>query len=219
MFTVIIGSNRGIGLELTKQFKSKGHSVLAVCRNSSKELESVGCEILKGIDVSKDSDLLTLKNHLRGQKIDLLVHNAGIMRRNSLNFLNVKTIEEQFQVNTLGPLKTVSILLSNLGDETKIALITSRMGSIADNTSGGSYGYRISKCALNMAGVSLAHDLRPKNISVALIHPGWVKTDMTNQTGLIDTKTSANGIINVIENLNIKNSGSFWHTNGEELIW
>lgn len=218
-FAVVTGANRGIGLEITKQLKSKGHSILAVCRKPSEELSSLGVDIISDVDVSKESDLLKLKSKLGGQKIDLLINNAGIMRNDSINSLDTKTVQEQFVVNAVAPLKVVSSLLSNLSAGSKVAMITSRMGSINDNTSGGKYGYRMSKAALNAGSVSLAVDLQPKDIAVAIIHPGWVKTDMTNQTGLIDTKTSVNGILKIVDELNLKNSGSFWHTNGEKLSW
>jgi len=101
----------------------------------------------------------------------------------------------------------------------KIALVTSRMGSIADNDSGGSYGYRMSKAALNAAGVSLARDLQARGIAVAILHPGYVRTDMTGHSGLIDVDEAVNGLLERIDELNLDNSGSFWHRNGELLPW
>ena len=119
----------------------------------------------------------------------------------------------------LGPLRVTHSLLPALKDGAKVALITSRMGSIADNDSGGSYGYRMSKAALNAAGVSLAQDLAARGIAIAILHPGYVRTDMTGQSGLIDTDESVAGLLQRINELNAQNSGTFWHTNGEVLPW
>lgn len=112
-----------------------------------------------------------------------------------------------------------SALLTALAGNSKVALISSRMGSIADNTSGGSYGYRMSKAALNAAGKSLALDLAGRGISVAVLHPGYVRTDMTGQQGLIEVAESAAGLIQRINELTPATSGTFWHSNGEILPW
>ena len=101
----------------------------------------------------------------------------------------------------------------------KVGIITSRMGSIADNDSGGSYAYRMSKAAVNAAGKSLSIDLKPKGIAVAILHPGWVRTDMTGHGGLIDADESAKGLLDRMAELNLDNSGTFWHMNGEVLPW
>ena len=137
----------------------------------------------------------------------------------SLDELDLESARRQFEVNALGPLRVTQSLLHALKDGAKIALVTSRMGSIADNDSGGSYGYRMSKAALNAAGVSLAKDLRERGIAVAILHPGYVRTDMTGQSGLIDVDESVAGLLGRIDGLDLENSGSFWHTNGELLPW
>jgi NAD(P)-dependent dehydrogenase (short-subunit alcohol dehydrogenase family) len=124
-----------------------------------------------------------------------------------------------FEVNSLGPLLTTLALVNNMGKGSKVGIITSRMGSIDDNGSGGSYGYRMSKAAVNATGKSLAIDLKPRGIAVAILHPGWVKTDMTGHRGLIDTTESVSGLIERMKELNLENTGSFWHTNGEQLPW
>ena len=129
------------------------------------------------------------------------------------------SIQEQFQVNTIAPLKVAIALSNKIKPGGKLAFITSRMGSIADNSSGGSYGYRASKTALNMFVKSLSVDLRDQEIAVAALHPGWVKTRMTNDKGLINTKESAEGLLARIEELSLENTGGFWHTNGECLSW
>ena len=143
-----------------------------------------------------------------------------MVKRNALSNLDFKAIREQFEVNALGALRVTQALLNNLADNAKIILMTSRMGSIADNTSGGSYGYRMSKAALSMAGKSLAHDLKPQGVAVAILHPGLVQTRMTNfnEAG-ITPKESVQGLLQRIEELNLENTGTFWHANGEILPW
>ena len=217
---VIVGANRGIGLELCRQFAGRGDHVVATCRRPSAELEAVpeiGIHI--GVDVTVPSTVEALAGELGDSSIDLLVIVAGILKRVSLEQFDADTVREQFEVNALGALTTVVGLLPCLKDGSKIALLTSRMGSIADNTSGGSYGDRMSKAALNMAGRSLALDLHARGIAVAILHPGWVRTDMTAGSGLIDAATSAAGLIQRIDELTLETSGTFVHQSGEELPW
>ena len=152
--------------------------------------------------------------------MDVLIQNAGIAEFNSLSNLDPQSIIHQFEVNALSPLCFVQTMLSHLSKSAKIALISSRMGSIEDNTSGGSYGYRMSKVALCMAGKSLAVDLKPKGISVAILHPGLVSTRMTGFTSKgIQPKESVKGLIQRIDELSLENSGTFWHSNGKVLPW
>lgn len=220
MMTVLItGANRGIGLEFCRQYKKAGKQVIAACRKSSPELEMLEVRVEEGVDVGSEQAVKQLAQRLKGVKIDILVNNAGILTSESLDDLNFAQIQKQFEINSLGPLRVTSTLLPNLHKGSKVAIITSRMGSITDNTSGSRYGYRMSKAAVNMAGASLAVDLKPQGISVAILHPGFVRTDMTAKQGLIDTNESAAGLIMRIQQLNLKNSGSFWHMNGEVLPW
>jgi NAD(P)-dependent dehydrogenase (short-subunit alcohol dehydrogenase family) len=153
-----------------------------------------------------------------GQRIDVLVNNAGILSEESLDDLDVERIRRQFEVNALGPLRVTQALLGNLGRGAKVAIITSRMGSVADNGSGGYYGYRMSKAAVNMAGMSLARDLRDRGITVLLLHPGMVATGMTGSRG-IPVAESAAGLIARIDSLGIADTGTFHHANGEPLPW
>ncbi|HMI92205.1 MAG TPA: SDR family oxidoreductase [Polyangiales bacterium] len=217
--SLVTGANRGIGLELCAQLRARGHEVIAVCRNATPELSRLGVQVEAGVDVASDDALATLAKRLAGTRIDWLVCNAGILRHESLDALDFASVQAQLEVNALGPLRTVHALLANLARGSKVALITSRMGSIADNGSGGAYGYRMSKAALNAAGVSLAHDLKPRGIAVALLHPGYVKTDMTGQTGNITAQESADQLRERIDDLNLADSGGFWHANGERLPW
>ena len=216
---VITGSNRGIGLELSRQLKSKGYDVIGICRDPSAELNELGVRIESGIDVTNEMSLLDLAERLRGIQIDLLINNAGIMTEETFDELYFENIRKQFEINTLGPLAIVKHFSHLLNDPSKVVFITSRMGSIADNTSGSYYGYRMSKAALNMAGVSLSHDLKVRNVAVGIIHPGFVKTNLTGHAGDITPEESAKNILNRIEQLTLQNSGEFWHANGDSLDW
>lgn len=216
---VITGANRGIGLALTKEFIQKGHEVYALCRNTSPELNELNARVVTGVDVANDQGLTTMVEALSGTKIDILVCNAGILRDEQLGGLNFETIREQFEVNALAPLRVVDKLQHQLVDGGKVAMITSRMGSIADNTSGGRYGYRMSKAALNIASVSLAKDLAPKNIAVGIYHPGYVQTDMVNMGGDISSTVAAQRIVSLIGELSMDLSGVFKHSNGDTLPW
>lgn len=231
---VITGANRGIGLALTRLYLARGARVFAVCRQVSPALQSLPVNIISGIDVSDDASLTVLQEALTGVSIDLLINNAGILRNESLGRLDKQQIRQQFEVNALAPLLVTEALLDNLTtgnlptdnlaadnltSPTRVVLITSRMGSLADNSSGGRYGYRMSKAALNMAGVSLSHDLRPRGIAVAILHPGLVATDMIGGHGDITPADAADRLARRIDALTLANSGTFWHANGEVLPW
>jgi NAD(P)-dependent dehydrogenase (short-subunit alcohol dehydrogenase family) len=220
MATILVtGSNRGIGLELCRQLQQRGDDVIAACRASSPDLEALGVRVEPDVDVTSQPSIDKLAVKLRGVRIDVLVNNAGVLSRESIDDMNFDRIRRQFETNALGTMRITVALLDNLPRGSKIAIITSRMGSIGDNTSGGGYGYRMSKAALNIAGVSLARDLRPRCIAVAILHPGFVRTDMTNHEGMIDAPESVRGLIERIDALTLETSGAFWHANGEELPW
>ena len=146
-----------------------------------------------------------------------MINNAGILTNESLTNMNYESILKQFNVNTLGAMRVQRDVL--IYQNSKIVVITSRMGSIADNEGGGMYGYRISKAALNAAAKSLANDLKPKGIPVGIFHPGLVSTDMIGGNGDITPDEAAKRLAKLIENLNISNTGTFWHSNGEILPW
>ncbi|REJ74493.1 MAG: SDR family NAD(P)-dependent oxidoreductase [Acidobacteria bacterium] len=217
---LVLGSNRGIGLELVRQLAARGDSVTAVCRSSSERLEAIsGVAVRSGVDVTDRAALEGLAADLGAEALDLLVVVAGVLERVTLDRLDVDAIRRQFEINALGPLLAVSALRRCVRGGGKIGLVTSRMGSIADNDSGGSYGYRMSKAALNMAGRSLAHDLADREIAVVLLHPGWVRTDMTGGSGLIDVDESAAGLIARLDELSMETTGTFVHQSGEPLPW
>ena len=221
MATVLVtGANRGIGLEYCRQLSVRGDDVIAVCREAGPELESLGIRIEAGIELTESSAIDELMSRLQPQSIDGAILNAGILQSTDLNDLDVDAIRQQFEVNALAPLRFASVLTPHLSSGSWIALMTSRMGSIGDNTSGGSYGYRMSKAALNMAGQSLAIDLKPKGIAIAILHPGLVATRMINfNPNGITPQQSVEGLLKRIDALTLETSGSFWHANGEELPW
>jgi NAD(P)-dependent dehydrogenase (short-subunit alcohol dehydrogenase family) len=217
--TVITGANRGIGLELTRQTAARGDNVIAICRNASPALQELGVRIVDGIDVGADESIQTLPARLGGTKIDTLINNAGILSRQSLDQLDWDAMRRQFEVNSLGPLRVTYALQAMLNPGARVAIVSSRMGSVADNTSGGHYGYRMSKAAVNIAGVSLAHDLKSRGIAVVLLHPGYVSTDMTGHSGTVQPADAARGLLQRIDELTLETTGQFRHMNGETLPW
>ena len=216
---VITGANRGIGLALVQHYLREGHEVYGLCRNSSDALNQSGAKVIDKVDVGNPETLPDALSSLIGKKIDLLINNAGVLAKESLTDWDPNTIEHQFRVNAMGPLLVTQCLAGGLAKGAKVALITSRMGSMADNQSGGYYGYRMSKAALNAAGVSMARDLAEQGVAVAILHPGYVQTEMVSFGGDIDADTAAQRLALRIEALNLENSGAFWHANGEDLPW
>ncbi|WP_035985925.1 SDR family oxidoreductase [Leptolyngbya sp. KIOST-1] len=217
---LITGANRGIGYEYCRQIQRRGDCAIAVCRQPSSELKKLGIQVETGVNITDAASVSDLAQRLSGMAIDVLINNAGILHRVTLEDLDFDSIRQQFEVNAIGPLRVTQALLPNLSPGAKVGLMTSRMGSIADNTSGGSYGYRMSKVALSMAGKSLAHDLKPRGIAVAILHPGLVQTRMTGFTNSgITPAESVEGLLARIDALNLENTGTFWHSNGEGLPW
>jgi NAD(P)-dependent dehydrogenase (short-subunit alcohol dehydrogenase family) len=217
---IVTGANRGIGLALVELLRRREMSVLAVCRQASPELERLGAEVVSGVDVTDDTGIQKLVAAVGQRSIDLLINNAGIMVwPESLEKLDAESVRKQFEVNALGPLRVTAALCGRLAPGAKIGLVTSRMGSIEDNGSGGAYGYRMSKAALNMAGKSLATDLRPAGVAVAILHPGMVKTDMARGYGQVEPLDAARGLLARLDELTLETSGSFWHANGDRLPW
>ena len=216
---IITGANRGIGLELARLCAERGDDVLAVVRASSSELDALGVRVEAGVDVTSDDDVRRLAERLGDLDVDLLINNAGLLRHERLDDLDFDAIRAQLEVNSLGPLRVTAALAPRLTRGAKVAIVTSRMGSIADNTSGGAYGYRMSKAAVNAAGVSLAHDLQPRGIAVVLLHPGYVRTRMTNNHGNVAPVEAAQGMLARIDALTLDTSGHFLHATGEHLPW
>ena len=221
MSTVLVtGANRGIGLEYCRQLQQRGDQVIAVCRQSSPELDAIDVEIESGVDLTNEANRAHLVRRLTGRSLDTVILNAGLLVSMGLDDLDPEAIRRQFEVNALAPLLLARSLVPLMPWGSRLALMTSRMGSIDDNSSGGSYGYRMSKVALNIAGKSLAVDLRPEGIAVAILHPGLVRTRMIqfNPRG-VSPEQSVRGLLTRIDGLTLDNSGTFWHANGDVLPW
>lgn len=216
---VITGANRGIGLALCKRYLNLGFNVYAVCRQAGPELPNLDVVLIDGVDVSEAKAVQRLKESMHDIPVDLLINNAGIWGKQILGSLDYEEMQRLYAVNALAPLRVTEALLTNMGSGSRIALITSRMGSVEDNSSGKGYDYRMSKAALNMAGKTLAVDLAEEGIAVGIYHPGFVQTDMVGGMGDISADTAAERISERIKELNLNNSGSFWHSNGEILPW
>lgn len=220
MATVVVtGTNRGIGLELVRAFVARGDRVVAACRRPSEALAASGAEVAEGVDVTDEDSIRAFASGLAGTSVDVLVNNAGLLSRETLDDLDAERIRRQLEVNALGPVRVTAALRGSLPAGAKVAVVTSRMGSIADNGSGGMYGYRMSKAAANAGAVSLARDLHPAGVAVCALHPGFVRTEMTGGRGHIDAAQAAAGLIARIDALSLATTGRFWHMNGEELPW
>lgn len=234
---LISGANRGIGLELVKQYSAAGWQVYAACRapELASELAKLAGGVAEGsagaiqvlpLDVSSEASLAAAGQMLKGEALDILFSNAGVYGPTkaagaALGAIDTEAWEQVFRVNTVAPLKLVETFLPCLekGEEKKIAMMSSKMGSIADNTSGGSYIYRSTKAALNAVTRSLAMDLSDRGFKVVCLHPGWVKTDMGGPHGLISTAESVQGIKKLLQALELKQSGYFWNFNGDSIPW
>jgi NAD(P)-dependent dehydrogenase (short-subunit alcohol dehydrogenase family) len=216
---VVTGANRGIGLELCRLLVGRGEDVIAACRTPSKELDALALRVVAGVDVTSEAGAKALLAATDGKPLDVLVNNAGILVPDSLGSIDYDVVRRSFEVNTIGPLRLTEALLPRMKKGSKIALVSSRAGSIGDNGSGGLYAYRMSKAALDMAGVSLARDLASRGVLVVVLHPGFIRTEMTGGAGNDDPPVAAKGLIARIDELTPARSGHFFHANGQELPW
>lgn len=228
MATVLItGTNRGIGLEFVKQYAEEGWQVLACCREpaSASALQGLARQHsslrLFALDVADFTQIDALALQLKDQPIDVLINNAGVYPASSFGNMDYDRWAAAYKVNSMAPLKMAEAFTSHIAKSTlkKVATLSSKMGSLDDNTSGGSYSYRASKAAANMVMKSLSIDLKSFGISVVTLHPGWVQTDMGGSNALIDTTTSVRGLREVIANLTLSNSGKFIAYDGNEIAW
>ena len=216
---VIVGASRGIGLEMVRQLCDRGEEVIAAVRQAMPALEETCAEVVEGVDVTSEEGAARLAQALGKRRVDALVHNAGILKGDNLEALNFDEALRHYEVNALGPLRVVRALLPNLSEGSRIGIVTSRVGSLSDNTSGGNYAYRMSKAAANMAAKNLSIELAPRGIAVAALHPGYVRTDMTQGRGNIDADVAARGLILRMDELVMDRTGTFWHAEGWEIPW
>ncbi|HSH73236.1 MAG TPA: SDR family oxidoreductase [Methylophilaceae bacterium] len=224
---LITGANRGLGLEFTKQYASDGWQVLACCRDpeSARELNALAASMdnikVLALDVGDFNQIDRLAQQLKGQSIDLLINNAGVYPHGSWGQIDYEDWAQAFKINAMAPLKIAEAFVEHvaISQLKKIVTLSSKMGSLDDNTSGGSYPYRTSKTAVNMVMKSLAIDLKPRGIASTILHPGWVQTDMGGPNGLINAEQSVSGLRKVIEQLTVANSGRFIAYDGNEIPW
>ena len=216
---LVTGANRGIGLEYCRQLKLRGQTVVAVCRQNSDELKQLSVRIEHVPDLSQEDSISDLISRLKGLEINTAILNAGINNVMDINSLDPESIRQQFEVNALAPLLLAKALMPCMSYGSKLVFMSSRMGSIQDNTSGGEYGYRMSKAALNSAVKSLAIDLKDQGISVGILHPGMVRTRMNLMSNGIPPEEAVGNLLNRIDQLSLENSGTFWHADGSVLPW
>ena len=229
MSILITGTNRGIGLEFVKHYLKNNEKVIATCRNkdSAKDLfklkNMTNDLTLVELDVSSPNSINEFASKINGQPIDTFINNAGVFgpRNNEFGNFNAKEWLNVFNINTVAPLLITQKILKNLrlGKNKKLVFISSKVGSIEENTGGGMYVYRSSKTALNQVIKSLSIDFKDENFIAAALHPGWVQTDMGGPNALIDTKTSVKGMAKVIDSLVLINSGRFYNYDGSSIPW
>lgn len=226
---LVTGANRGIGLQFARTLAGRGDEVVATARDpeDAVELAALAADsddrvrVLQ-LDISDDESVARFADELGDTPIDVLINNAGrYTRTGPFDELDFDALFTDFDVNTIGPLRVTQAVLDNIrsGDRKVICNMTSKMGSIADNGSGGSYAYRVSKTALNSATRSLAIDLKDEGIVAFVIHPGWVETDMGGPNALISTEKSVDGILDKVDSATPEDAGRFWEWNGEEIPW
>lgn len=220
---LITGANRGLGLEFAKQYAADGWRVVGTARDpeDAAELEATGARVVQ-LDVADGDSIARMAEELKDTAVDLLINNAGIMSRDTEpDDLDLDRIALVLDVNTLGPMRVTEALMPNLraGRGRTIVGITSGLGSIANNTSGGFYGYRESKAALNMYTRSLAANLDDEAFTCIVMSPGWVQTDMGGPDAILTPEQSIAGMRRVIAGLTPADSGGFFNWDGEQLLW
>lgn len=225
---LITGANRGLGLEFVKQYAEAGWQVIACCRwpDEAKALQALAERHAEQVevhqlDVANFEEIDALALILQGRAIDLLINNAGVYPQSEFGDIDYEAWAEAFHINSMAPMKMVEAFVGHVAASNlkKIVTLSSKMGSLDDNTSGGSYIYRSTKTAVNMVMKSLSIDLKPRGIASTILHPGWVRTDMGGPSGLIDAPESVAGLRRVIENLTLENSGRFVAYDGKEIAW
>ena len=226
---LITGANRGIGLELSEQFAEDGWQVLACCRNPAdagqlQALSERGLAIeLHALDVTDYAQMATLSDQLANRSIDILLSNAGIYGSKGASFGEIEAEEwrQVLEVNTIAPLMLVQAFVEQVAasQQKLVAVISSKVGSIADNSSGGSYIYRSSKTAVNQVVKSLSIDLSDRDISVISLHPGWVQTEMGGPNAEISTDESVSGLKSILQSAGLAQSGQFIEFNGNSIPW
>jgi NAD(P)-dependent dehydrogenase (short-subunit alcohol dehydrogenase family) len=222
---LVVGADRGIARAAALQLKERGDRVIAACLGGGEDLAALGCEVEPQIDVTSDEAVTRLTSALRARSVKLhwLLHVAGVLGLDELGRIDFQDMRRQFEINTLGPLRVAQAVLPFLGSGAKVGIVTSRVGSLSDNSSGGMYAYRVSKAGANMVALNLHHDLAKRGIAVMALHPGMVATDLTKDYpgnfSYIRPEEAAAGLIARMDALTLETSGRFSHANGDRLPW
>jgi NAD(P)-dependent dehydrogenase (short-subunit alcohol dehydrogenase family) len=228
---LIVGADRGIAHAMSRALHQRGDSVVAVCFGDGADLAGLGIHVETGVDVTSDEAVTGLAKRLEQQRIRLewLVNVAGIMHLDTLDTVDYDDVRKQFEVNAVGPLRVVRELRGLLDEGAKVGILTSRVGSLGDNTSGGDYAYRISKAAANMVALNLHHDLKQRGIAVQALHPGMVLTHLLDvvdpdqmakyASAYSPPEKAAEQLIAILDGLTVASAGQFQHANGGILPW
>ncbi len=227
---VVTGANKGIGLALCRAFHARGDEVMGVCRQGNAALRMAATSVVEHIELEDEQCGERLSNALGDASVDLMIHNAGLYASQPLGQLDFAQMQREYTINALSPLRLTQACLPKLRASAKLVFISSRAGSLADNRSGDYYGYRMSKAALNMAALSLSHDLRARGIAVLVLHPGVVWTDMLRGAyegveremrgvTIAEPDVAAAELVARIDELDLAGSGRFLHRDGRPIPW
>jgi 2-glutathionyl-2-methylbut-3-en-1-ol dehydrogenase len=222
---LVVGADRGIARSAVEQLNARGDRVVAACLGPGEDLAALGVEVVPDVDVTSGAAVARLAQTLRdkGIRLDWVFHVAGVLGLDELGRIDYDDVRRQLEINTIGPLRTVEAVADLIVDGGKVGIVTSRVGSLGDNTSGGMYAYRVSKAGANMVALNLHHDLGRRGISVLALHPGMVATDLTKDYpgdhAYITPDEAAAGLVKNLDNLGPETSGRFQHSNGGFLPW
>ena len=222
---LVVGADRGIAKEICRQLDARGERVIAACLGDGSGFAKEGPDPIGGIDVTAAEAPRKLMDALRKRQVwlDWVLHVAGVLGLDQLGEINYDDMRRQFEINTLGPLRIAEACVPLMAPGSKLGIVTSRVGSLGDNGSGGMYAYRVSKAGANMVALNLHHDLSKRGIAVVALHPGMVATDLTKDYPgnfkYIQPDEAARGLISRMDELDLSNSGQFRHANGEKLLW
>lgn len=222
---LVVGADRGIANALCRQLHARGDRVIAACLGEGEGFGEGGVDTIGGVDVTSDAAVhkLVVGLRARGARLDWVLHVAGVLGLDELGKIDYGDMRRQFEINTLGPLRVVEACIPFVGPGSKVGIVTSRVGSLGDNGSGGMYAYRVSKAGANMVALNLHHDLSKRGIAVVALHPGMVATDLTKDYpgtfNYIQPEEAARGLIARMDELTPASSGQFRHANGEKLLW
>ena len=222
---LVVGADRGIANAICRQLHARGDRVIAACLGEGEGFAEGGIDSIGGIDVTSDAAVGKLVEglHARSARLDWVLHVAGVLGLDELGKIDYDDMRRQFEINTLGPLRVAEACIPFVGPGSKLGIVTSRVGSLGDNGSGGMYAYRVSKAGANMVALNLHHDLSKRGISVVALHPGMVATDLTRDYpgnfNYIQPEEAARGLIARMDELTPASSGQFRHANGDKLLW